>query len=145
MYNGLLHAHSGLRWIALFLIIATIVISFTSKNKPYSGFEKKLALYTLISFHVQLLIGLFLYFSENGRIDFFEGFMKNDIARFYNVEHIFGMIVAIVLITIGYSKAKRKTEDSAKRKTIKMFYIIGLIIVLYSIPWPFRGLGGHWF
>ncbi len=146
MYNGLLHAHSGLRWIALFLIIITILISFTSKNKPYSAGEKKLALFTLISFHIQLLIGLYLYFSENGRITFFEGFMKSDVARFFNVEHITGMLIAITLITIGYSKAKRQSEAAAKRKTIKTFYIIGLLIVLATIPWPFRtALGAGWF
>ena len=133
MYNGLLHAHSGLRWIALFLIIATIIISFSSKNKPYSATEKKLALYTLITFHIQLLIGLYLYFTS-AKVNFYEGFMKDTLARFYNIEHIFGMLVAILLITIGYSKAKRKSEDSAKRKTIKTFYIIGLLIVLATIP-----------
>lgn len=145
MYNGLLHAHSGLRWIALILIITTIIISFISKNKPYSPVEKKLALFTLISFHIQALIGLYLYFSESGRIIFFEGFMKNGIARFFNIEHIFGMLVAITLITIGYSKAKRKTDDQAKRKIIKKLFIIALIIILVTIPWPFRGFGNGWF
>lgn len=146
MYNGLLHAHSGLRWIALFLIIFTIIISFTAKNKPYSATEKKLALFTLISFHIQLLIGLYLYFSANGKVNFYEGFMKDSVSRFFNVEHIIGMLIAILLITLGYSKAKRKTEDSAKRKTIKTFYIIGLLVVLATIPWPFReALGANWF
>ncbi|MFD1553617.1 cytochrome B [Putridiphycobacter roseus] len=144
MYNGLLHAHSGLRWIALFFILAAIIISFTSKGKPYSAMEKKLALFTLISFHIQLVIGLYLYFTSP-KVNFFEGFMKDSVARFFNVEHIFGMLIAIVLITMGYSKSKKKTEASAKRKTIKTFYIIGLLILIATIPWPFRGLGGSWF
>jgi len=145
MYNGLLHAHSGFRWIALILIIATIFISFSSKNKPYSKLEKKLALFTLIIFHIQVLVGLYLYLSEHGRVIFFEGFMKDSMARFYNIEHIFGMLIAVLLITIGYSKAKKKTEDNAKRKTIKTMFIIALLIVLATIPWPFRELAGHWF
>jgi undecaprenyl pyrophosphate phosphatase UppP len=146
MYNGLLHAHSGLRWIALFLILATIIVSFTSKSKPYSATEKKLALFTLISFHIQLLIGLYLYF-VSPKVNFaVEGFMKNAMFRFYNVEHITGMVIGIILITIGYSKAKRKIDDASKRKTVKTFYIIGLIIVLATIPWPFReALGANWF
>lgn len=144
MYNGLLHAHSGLRWIALFLIIATIIVSFTSKNKPYSVGEKKLALYTLITFHLQLVIGFVLYFISP-KITFPEGFMKNATLRFLHMEHLVGMILGIVIITLGYSLAKRKTEDSAKRKTIKTFFIIGLVIVFAMIPWPFRGMGNGWF
>ncbi len=144
MYNGLLHAHSGLRWIALFFILAAIIISFTAKGKPYSAGEKKLALFTLISFHIQLLIGLYLYFTSP-KVSFAEGFMKDTLTRFYSVEHIFGMLLAIILITMGYSRAKRKEEANAKRKTIRVFYIIGLLIVIATIPWPFRALGAGWF
>jgi len=145
MYNGLLHAHSGLRWIALFLIIATIIISFTSKNKPYSATEKKLGLFSLISVHIQLIIGFILYLGVSPKITFPEGFMKDPILRFLHMEHLVGMLLAIALITIGYSKAKRKTEDSAKRKTIRTFFILGLVIILAMIPWPFRGMGNGWF
>ncbi|MFK8045272.1 MAG: hypothetical protein AB8B72_07245 [Crocinitomicaceae bacterium] len=144
MYNGLLHAHSGLRWIALFFIIAAIVVSFTSKNKPYAASEKKMALFALISVHVQLLIGFVLYFISP-KITFPEGFMKNATLRFLHMEHLVGMILGIALITIGYSIAKRKTEAADKRKAIKRFFIIGFLIILVMIPWPFRGMGNGWF
>ena len=104
MYNGLLHAHSGLRWIALFFILAAIIISFTAKGKPYSAGEKKLALFTLISFHIQLLIGLYLYFTSP-KVSFAEGFMKDTLTRFYSVEHIFGMLLAI----LGQKEKKKPT------------------------------------
>jgi hypothetical protein len=56
------------------------------------------------------------------------------------------MLIAVVLITIGYSKSKRANTAVEKFKPIKIFYLIGLIIILASIPWPFRAnLGGAWF
>jgi hypothetical protein len=55
------------------------------------------------------------------------------------------MIIAIILVTIGHAKAKRASEPAKKHKTILLFYAIGLILILASIPWPFRQLGAGWF
>ena len=79
-----------------------------------------------MSFHIQLLFGLYIDCVSPKVNVAVEGFMKNAMFRCYNVEHITRMLIGILLITIGYSKAIRKTEDAAKRKTIKTFYIIGL-------------------
>lgn len=142
MYTGLTHAHSGLRWVVLLLLILAIAGAYRSWNKgtPMS----KVPLFALIVTHIQLVIGLVLYFISP-LVSFEEGFMKSDITRFYTVEHISIMLIAIVLITVGYSKAKRKTSTEAKGKTTFTFYLIGLILILVSIPWPFRGLGAGWF
>jgi membrane protein DedA with SNARE-associated domain len=72
--------------------------------------------------------------------------MKIPLFRFYGLEHFAGMLIAVILITIGYSKSKRAKTATEKFKPIKIFYLIGLIIILASIPWPFRAnLGGAWF
>ena len=71
--------------------------------------------------------------------------MGDTAMRFFAVEHISMMLIAAVLITIGYSKGKRQAAP-AKYKTLFWFNLIGLVLVLASIPWPFRaGLGGGWF
>jgi membrane protein DedA with SNARE-associated domain len=83
---------------------------------------------------------------SSGKVSFVEGWMKNPMHRFYGMEHLAGMLVAIILITLGYSKSKRGTTDAEKFKPIKLFYLIGFILILASIPWPFRtALGGSWF
>jgi uncharacterized membrane protein YwaF len=76
-----------------------------------------------------------------------EGWMteKTGVLRFYGMEHILLMIIAIILVTIGHAKAKRASEPSKKHKTILLFYAIGLILIIASIPWPFRQLGAGWF
>jgi membrane protein DedA with SNARE-associated domain len=95
--------------------------------------------------HIQLLGGLILYFISP-YVKFEGGVMKDAVARFYTVEHISMMLIAVALITIGYSKAKRAANSAAKGKTTFWFYLIGLLVILAAIPWPFRsGLGGGWY
>jgi NADH:ubiquinone oxidoreductase subunit 2 (subunit N) len=73
--------------------------------------------------------------------------MKNNVFRFFTVEHSLMMLIAIVLITVGHSKAKKATTDEKKFKTLAIFFTLALIIILAAIPWPFRevGMGRGWF
>lgn len=145
MYNGLLHAHSGLRYVVLALLLVAIFNAFSKKkNSAWTAKDKKITLFAMIFTHIQLLIGLVLYFISP-KVSFSEGFMQNDMLRFYAVEHLSLMIVAIALITIGYSKAKKAASDRKKFSAVATFYLIGLILILAAIPWPFRDLGAGWF
>lgn len=145
MYNGLLHAHSGLRWIVLILLLAAIFNAFSKKKSGvWTAKDKKLSMFAMVFTHIQFLIGLVLYF-KSPKVNFMEGFMKDDVLRFFAVEHISMMIIAIALITIGHSKSKKAVTDAKKFGAIATFYLIGLILILASIPWPFRNLGGSWF
>jgi membrane protein DedA with SNARE-associated domain len=98
----------------------------------------------LIFTHIQLLIGFGLYFISP-KVSFEDGVMENAVIRFFTVEHMSMMIIAIALITIGFSTAKRMEDAVAKHKRVAIMYGIGLAIILASIPWPFRGLGAGWF
>ena len=145
MLNGLVHAHSGLRWIVLILLLVSIFNAFSKKKTGiYSEGDRKLALFTMIFTHVQLLIGFVLYFMSP-RVIFSGESMGNDVLRFYLLEHGLLMLVAIALITIGHSKSKKAADGAAKFKAIARFYLIALILILAAIPWPFRDLGGSWF
>ena len=143
MYEILKHTHSGLRWVALILILMAIYNSITAKE--FTKREKLINLFSMVSLHTQLLLGLVLYFISP-RVSFAAGWMKDASFRFYGMEHLAGMLIAITLITVGYVKSKKGTTPAAIYKPIKLFYIIGLILILASIPWPFRAnLGGGWF
>lgn len=137
------HTHSGLRWVALILLIWAIANAF-SANK-YEKKHKMVNLFAMVVLHIQLLIGLIQYFMSS-KVQFIEGWMKNPLLRFYGMEHLIGMLLAITLITIGYSRAKRKENDADKFKVIRLFYTLGFVLILLFIPWPFRTiLGGGWF
>lgn len=144
MYSGLVHAHSGLRWVALILLLVAVVTAFNKRNGfgSFSDGDRKLYLFTLISVHTQLILGLVLLFISP-KVNF--GLLSEKLYRFYSVEHTVGMLLAITLITIGYSKAKRVTEATTKHKQISVFYGLGLLLILLSIPWPFRIIGAGWF
>lgn len=147
LYKILASSHSGWRWIVLILLVAAIVNSFRGwkKASTFEKKDKKLATFAMIAFHLQWTFGMILYFISP-KVAFVEGFTKNALLRFYSMEHIAAMTIAFVLITIGSSKAKKAGEDAKKFKTIFVFYTIAFVIILASIPWPFReALGGKWF
>lgn len=150
MEDILKHAHSGLRWVVLILLIMTILKSFAGwkGNSPFTVGNKKLALFTLISVHIQLVLGLILYFQLVTQESFnFAASMKDPLQRYFSVEHIAGMLVAITLVTIGYSTSKRAATDKLKFKKLAIYFTIGLLIILAMIPWPFmqKFSSYHWF
>lgn len=142
MLDILKHAHSGLRWVVLALLIAAIVKAFSGKNggETMKSEDKKVPLFALIATHTQVLLGLIMYFISP-YVVFAADTMKDSMKRFYTMEHILLMVIAVILITIGYSKAKK----SSNWKPLFTYYLIGLILILVSIPWPFRNLGAGWF
>ncbi|MBK0402227.1 hypothetical protein I5M27_04480 [Adhaeribacter sp. BT258] len=138
MYTGLMHAHSGLAYLLLAALIFAIVYNLIGfmGNKPFTEGNRKIALIGLIATHIQVVIGLVLYFvSPYGLSNFSGGNMKDGAARLLMLEHPLTMIIAAVLITIGYSKAKRLTDSNARYKKILIFFTLGLILILSRIPW----------
>lgn len=142
MYAALLHTHSGLRWVALILILVAIFNALSGKGRnSYEKKDKMINLFAMITMHTQLLIGLVLYFISP-KVQFVDKWMSSEteggMYRFFNLEHFLMMIIAIVVITIGRKKAESQTEASAKHGKIALWYTIGLVIILAAIPWPFR-------
>lgn len=147
MYNGLLHAHSGLRWIALALLLFAIFNAFNSQSSgKYEKKDKMINLFAMVVLHVQLLIGLALFFmNDRNKVQFSEDWISNASLRFYGLEHLIGMLIAITIITFGRKRAEKLKNTRDKHRRIMVSYLIGLLIILFSIPWPFREVGGAWF
>jgi hypothetical protein len=132
--------HSYWAYLVLAILIFAFVnaiIGFTQKKK-FTDKDLRIGLFTLIVAHIQLLIGLGWYFmspwfkmlKDNGG-----EVMADKATRLLAVEHPIMMVLAIVLITIGWSKHKKKATDSAKFKTFAIFYGIALLLILSRIPW----------
>jgi uncharacterized membrane protein len=145
MYQAVLHTHSGLRWIALILILVAIFNAFTSKGRnTYEKKDKMINLFSMVILHIQVLIGTLLAFVTEKEF-YTEGWMKSSMNRFFGMEHILMMVAAAVIFTIGRKKAEAQTEPAAKHGKIALWYTIGLLLILAAIPWPFRGFGNGWF
>lgn len=128
--------HSYWAYLVLAILIFAVVnaiIGLTQK-KQFTDKDLRIGLFTLIVSHIQLLIGVALYIYE-GRYQNFGETMKVSEARLLALEHPLMMILAIVLITMGWSKHKKKTTDLAKFKTFAIFYGLGLGLILSRIPW----------
>lgn len=149
MYNGFLGLHSLLRWFIIFLLLINIFRSIVGSDNPFSMDDKKWNLRLLIITHINLLVGLYQYFFGEKGFALFSKYgaevMKNAEQRFWAVEHITGMIIAVVLITITRVVSKKEIEPSKKNKKLATLYILALVIILASVPWPFRFQDVPWF
>ena len=139
MNQALLNVHSYLAYAALILLVlASInaIVGLTSK-KFFKDNDLRLSLFTLIICHTQLLVGLIVYFvSEKGFQAFaIEGAMKNPELRLTMLEHPLINIIALALITIGWSKHKKEESNNGKFKKIAIFYTLGLLLILLRLPW----------
>lgn len=140
MYTGLQHMHSYVAYLALIVLIIAAVnalMKYSSKAE-FKDSDRKLSLFGLIFTHIQLLVGLILYFvSPNVKVFTMSmgEIMKDSNLRLYAIEHPFINIVAVILITIGFSKHKKATTSTGKFKSIAILYTIGLLLILSRIPW----------
>ena len=126
--------HSGFRYIVFLLVLVAIIQSLLGwlGRKPYTETNRKLNLFALISAHTQLLIGIVLLF-VSPLVHFDSSTMKDSVTRYFSVEHWVGMVIAIVLITIGHSKSKKIILPESKHRTIAIFYIIAFIVIVGTI------------
>lgn len=141
MYTGLLHAHNMFRWLVLIALVLAIIFAFSGwiKKGKWTKRDNLTGLILVIFMDLQFLIGIILYafvspltkaaFSDFGAA------MKNADLRFYAVEHILMMLVALILVHIGRSKSKKEITDWKKHKQSTIFYGISLLLILVAIPW----------
>ena len=134
MYNGLLTAHSYLRYIVLILLIIVIITSLLGlvNKKAYTERDNKLGLFLFISTHLQLLLGLILFF-VSPVVQFSGDAMKNPETRYWLVEHNTAMLIAIILITLARTTSKKMTDSVARHRRMFVFNLIALVIILVAI------------
>lgn len=151
MDTTLVQIHSILRWIILVLILVAIFRSMGAGNKPFTNGHKKNGLFLMIAADIMLLLGLVQWLTGGYGLKAIQNngmsaVMKDSVMRFFAVEHLAMMLIAIILIHVGYSFSKKNIPDAKKHSKTALFYIIALVIMLAAIPWPFRaaGMGRGW-
>ena len=135
MYTFIQKFHSGWAYLALLLLVVVVLnslIGFVSK-KEFTSKDKKIALFGLIVTHIQLVVGLILYFVSPVGFALLGNMEKT--ARLTSLEHPLTNIIAITLITIGWSKHKKALSSQSKFKLIFIFFGLGLLLILSKIPW----------
>ncbi|MFV0591264.1 MAG: hypothetical protein ACK5M7_07760 [Draconibacterium sp.] len=141
MYTELLHAHNGFRWLVLLVLIISVVLALTGWlgkrewKKTDNLFNLLLVIFTDIQFLVGLVLYAFVSPMTKAAFQNFGAAMQNSELRFYAVEHILLMVVALALIHIGRSKSKKASSSEKKHKVATIFYTLSLVLILAGIPW----------
>lgn len=133
--------HSYWAIIALVVLIAAVINALHGiiSKKEFLEKDLRISLFAVIATHIQLILGFVAYyfssFYETMRAIGMGQVMKNSELRKLLVEHPVTVIIAITLITMGFSKHKNKQSSTAKFKTIAIYYSIALLLILLVIPW----------
>lgn len=149
MYTGMLHLHNLLRWVILILLVIAVIrhLIGMAGNRPFTKGDKKTGLFLMIAAHIQLLVGLYQWFAGPWGLKLLQSTgmgaaMKDPVSRYWIIEHNIGMLLAIILITIGRGVSKKAIPDTRKHARTFWFFLIALVLILALIPWPGReGIG----
>lgn len=142
MFPTLIVIHSLLRWFILVSIIYSIFLAYKGwlKNRRFTNYDNWILIITVSFVHIQLIIGVWLYFISPIVAYFLNNFSESlhqTQLRFFGMEHITMMLIGISLVTIGSSIARRKKTDKEKFKAIAIWYSMALVVIFTSIPWAF--------
>ena len=145
IYLILIHAHSLLRWLILILLVYSIIASAIKwrTSVPLSKTDSLMASLTVHSSHLQLLVGFILYFISY-KVMFDKEAMASPLIRFFTAEHVSIMVLAIACLTFGNIKAKKAADPKQKARHIFIWFVLGFLLMMAGIPWPFRALGSGW-
>jgi len=151
MYSIVLTLHSLVRWIVVILALAAVVRAFIGwlGKQAWTPLDDRLGMWYTISLDVQLLLGLVLYIflSPLAQAAFrdFGAAMSNPVLRFFAVEHILTMVVAVILAHVGRALSRRATEAQARHRRAVILYGLATLVILVAVPWPFMtGVGRPW-
>jgi len=142
MYSFLIVAHSFFRWLVLLSLLFAIYRAYHGwlTNKIFTPLENSIRNFATAITNIQFLIGLWLYF-KSPIVDYFWGNFQNAVherdSRFFGIEHITMMFIAVSIINTGSGLVKRRLTDKSKFKTIAIWFSVGIIIIFLSIPWQF--------
>jgi hypothetical protein len=151
LYNIVLALHNIVRWIVLITAILALVRAYMGwlQGREWSGRDRQTGVFFTSALDIQLLLGLILFFISpwtrallTGN---FTGMMSDPTMRFFSIEHVPFMILAVVLAHIGSARARRATDAAAKFRQSAIFFSLSVLVIILIIPWwrpLFPGSGG---
>lgn len=142
LYPALLALHSWMRWVVLIGLILCLFRAYRGWlfPRPYARLDNQVRIGTVASVHLQLILGTWLYVISPIVHYFYAHFTEavhiNNI-RFFGMEHVTMMVIAIAVMTIGSARTRRKKTDREKFRTMAIWFTIAVMLIFISIPWRF--------
>jgi len=143
MYAVILIVHSWNRWLVLASAVATLAVAISGRSagRPWSKTDQRLGLTFISSLDLQTLLGLLLYFVLSPIVpktgSEFKAAMKVSALRFFAIEHITMMMVALIVAHGAWAYAKKAGDARARQRRVAWGVGVTLLLMLSSIPWPF--------
>jgi hypothetical protein len=142
MNSALLHTHNLLRWGVLIAGLLAIYLAYTgiSNKRAWETKDNKAGMWFVLFCHLQLVLGLVLYFMMDKQSIFSnmaEG-MKDPYTRYWGMEHLLGMIIAIAVVQFGRIASKKAGNDLLKHKKALIWYGVAMLLFVINIPWPWK-------
>jgi hypothetical protein len=147
MYSFVLTLHSLLRWVVVILAVVTVARAFRGwfGKKEWMALDGRLGMLSSISIDLQLLMGLILYIflspSTKSAFQDFGATMSDQGLRYWAVEHVFWMVLALILMHVGRAISKRAVGATSKHRRAAIFFGLATLAILFAIPWPFLSYG----
>ncbi len=147
LYTVFLTIHSILRWLVLLFGLFAIIRAWTgySRRRPFEQMDNRAGMLYTMTLDTQVLVGLILYFFlspiTTAALQNFGGAMSNAPVRFFAIEHVLMMLVAVVLAHIGRALSRKGKDRKVQHRNAAIFYGLSLLVILLAIPWPFLAYG----
>ena len=147
MYSAVLLLHSWLRWVVILMGLLAVAraIGATRSRRAWLPSDERFCRIFLGVLDLQFLLGLLLYFIwsplTRAALGDFSGAMKDPLMRFWAVEHWAGMLIGLALAHVGMTRARKAATDALRHRRIAIFFLLALLAILASIPWPGRVYG----
>jgi hypothetical protein len=140
MYSTTLMLHSWIRWIALIAIVGATLAAVRGKVEGSNSLADRWGMFAMLAVDIQMLLGLILYLvvspnMQEIRAHFGEA-MRNPQLRFWAVEHVTAMVVALVLVHVGRVLARKARTTGAKRTRMLVCFGIATVAMILGTPWP---------
>lgn len=150
-YNIVLALHNIVRWVVLITAILALVRAYLGwiQSRQWAARDRQVSVYYTSALDTQFLLGLILFFISpwtraliTGN---FSGMMSDPTMRFFSIEHVPFMILAVVFAHIGSARARRASDSASKFRQSAIFFSLSMLVIILMIPWwrpLFPGLGG---
>jgi hypothetical protein len=147
MYGITLWLHSNWRWVVVITGLLAIGHAWAGVlgKRPYTPMARRLAVLFVSALDLQFVVGVALYafLSPISHAAFgdMRAAMKSAPLRFFAVEHVATMLIAVALVHIGNARARRAPTDAQRYRRFAIWTSVAAVLLFLAIPWPWLDVG----
>jgi mono/diheme cytochrome c family protein len=146
-YAPALFLHSFIRWAVLALFAAVLVRALLARRspRPWTPTDERVHKALLSAADLQFALGVWLYLVVSPITSAFfaapRAAMKVTALRFFGIEHVLAMVLAVVVLHVGRIRSTREPDPAHRHRRVYRWTLASFLLVLVGVPWPFMPYG----